>query len=129
MPAGNAHRILKTLHEAFTSGIGPGIINDPGDAGVITPTMQHQVCEMVSGGSGETRTLTNPDRPGIRFLLRLKTDGGGDAVVTASNGFNVAGATVATFADAGDQLELVSVSHTTGFRWEVLSNVGSISLS
>ncbi len=54
---------------------------------------------------------------------------GGDATVTASNGLNVAGNTQAVLADAGDLLELVSVSHTTGYRWEILVNTGSVALS
>ena len=75
MPAGNAHRILKTLLEAFTPNIGPGILADPGDGGTIRPTMNFQICELVSA-TAETRVLANPDRPGIRFTLRLLTDGG-----------------------------------------------------
>lgn len=129
MPAGNAHRILHTLFEAFMAPNGPGILPDPGNGGVIGPNMNLQICEMVTGGSGETRTLRNPSRPGVRLLLRLKTDGGGNSVVTAANGLNVTGNTVATFADAGDQLELVSVSHTSGYRWEILVNTGSVGLA
>jgi hypothetical protein len=127
MPAGNSHRILKSLYEAFTRSIGPGILRDPGNAGVIRPDMNFQVCEMVSTGS-ETRTLANPDRVGIRFLLRMLTDGG-DIVVTASNGLNPEGDTVSRFADAGDSLSLVSVtlSASSGtFRWDVQEgNVGA----
>ena len=102
MPAGNAHRILKTLYEAFTPVIGPGILADPGDAGTIDPEMNFQICEMTSGATNETRTLANPSRAGIRFVLRLLTDGGGNVVVTASNGLNVLLETEATFADASD---------------------------
>ena len=127
MPAGNAHRVLKTLYEAFTAGIGPGILADPGNAGTIRPTMNFQICEMVSA-EGETRTLINPSRPGIRFLVRMKTDGG-DITLTSTNGLNVAGNTAAVFADVGDQVELVSVTHTSGYRWEILVNTGSVSLS
>ena len=127
MPAGNAHRILSTLYEAFTSGIGPGILNDPGDAGTIGPTVNFQVCEMVSAAV-ETRTLRNPNRAGVRFLIRMKTDCG-NITLTGANGLNVGGNTGAVFADVGDQLELVSVSHTTGYRWEILVNTGSVSLS
>jgi hypothetical protein len=63
--------------------------------------------------------------------LRLLTDGGGDAVVTAANGLNVAGNTVATFNDASDILSLVSVSTgvvLTPYRWQILVNTG-VSLS
>ena len=127
MPAGNAHRILSILYDAFTAGIGPGSLADPGDAGTIRPTMNFQVCEMVSGASGETRTLASPNRVGIRFILRLLTDGGGNVVVTAADGLNVALNTVATYADASDFLSVVSVSTATGHRWEIMEgNAGAV---
>ena len=127
MPAGNAHRILSILYDAFTAGIGPGILADPGDAGTIRPTMNFQVCEMVSGASGETRTLASPNRVGIRFILRLLTDGGGNVVVTAADGLNVALNTVATYADASEFLSVVSVSTATGHRWEFMEgNAGAV---
>lgn len=118
-----SHRVHYDLYRA------PKHMADPGNAGRITVSEDLQICEMTTGGSGETRTLANPTKAGIRFVLRLLTDGGGDAVVTASNGLNVTGNTVATFADASDMLSLVSVSHTTGYRWEIETNVGSVSLS
>lgn len=107
---------------------GPKILKDPGNGGIIRPTADLQICEMVTGASGETRTLANPTKKGIRFSLRLKTDGGGNAVITAANGLNVALETQATFADASDFLSLISVSLTaTTFRWEILSgNVGTV---
>ena len=68
---------------------GPKRLKDPGDGGIIRPTADLQICEMVTGSSGETRTLTAPSKAGIRFILRLLTDGGGDAVVTAAAGLDV----------------------------------------
>lgn len=127
MPAGNAHRILNTLYDAYTHDIGPGILADPGAGGTIRPTKQGQICELVSAAA-EARTLANPDRPGIRLHLRMKTDGG-DVTVTGANGLNVAGNTAAVYADVGDALELISVSHTSGYRWEILVNTGSVALS
>ena len=121
MPAGNAHRILDTIRSANHS------LPDPGAGKTISALQDLQICELVTVAA-EARTLANPTKAGNRFTLRLKTDGG-DCVVTASNGFNVAGNTVATFADVGDQLDLISVSHTTGFRWEILTNTGSTALS
>src|SRR3990167_1653364 len=79
-----AHRIHHDLYK------GPKLLKDPGNAGIIRAAADLQICEMVTGASGETRTLANPTKPGIRFVLRLKTDGGGDAVVTAPAGLNVA---------------------------------------
>src|SRR5688572_26280719 len=117
-----AHRILHDLYK------GPKLLKDPGNAGIIRPNMDLQICEMTSGGSGETRTLPRPTKPGIRLVLRMKTDGGGDIVVTATGGFNVAGETQATFADASDFLSLISVTVSAGvYRWEALEgNLGTV---
>lgn len=116
------HRIHHDLYR------GPKLYTDPGNAGIIQPAADLQICELVSGASGETRTLANPTKPGIRFVLRLKTDGGGDVVVTAPAGFNVAGETQATFADASDFLSLISVTVSAGvYRWEALEgNLGTV---
>lgn len=118
-----SHRIHHDLYRA------PKGMLDPGNAGTIRVIEDLQICEMTTGGSGETRTLANPTKAGLRFILRLLTDGGGDAVVTAANGLNVTGNTGATFADAGDLLSLISVTHTSGYRWEIDVNTGGISLS
>jgi hypothetical protein len=103
------------------------VMADPGATKTINVNEDLQICEMVSTGI-ETRTLANPTKAGIRFVLRLLTDGG-DVTVTAANGLNVTGNTSAVFADASDMLSLVSVSHTTGYRWEIEANIGSVSLS
>lgn len=121
MPGNNAHRILNTLRESDHT------IKDPGAGRRISVNKDLGICELVTVAA-ESRTLDNPTKAGITFTLRMKTDGG-DATVTASNGFNVAGNTVATFQDVGDQLHMISVSHTTGYRWEVLVNVGSVGLA
>ena len=116
-----SHRIHHDLYRA------PKGMADPGNAGTIRVSEDLQICEMVSAAA-ETRTLANPTKPGIRFVLRLFTDGG-DVTVTAANGLNVTGNTSAVFADASDMLSLVSVTHTSGYRWEIETNVGSVSLS
>lgn len=115
------HRIHSDLYRVGKS------MPDPGNAGLIRVTEDLQICEMVSTAA-ETRTLDAPTKSGIRFVLRLMTDGG-DVVVTAENGFNVSGDTVATFADASDILQLISVEYEAGppktYRWEVMEgNVG-----
>lgn len=121
MPAGNAHRILNTIRDA------DHVLPDPG-AGKRIETMEDlQICELVTAAA-EARTLANPTKAGNRLTLRMKTDGG-DCTVTASNGFNVTGNTQAVFGDVGDLLELISVSHTSGYRWEILVNLGSVALS
>ena len=114
-----SHRIHNDLYQ------GPKKIDDPKDGGTILVAEDLQICEMVSLAAGETRTLADPTKPGIRLTLFHMTDGG-DIIVHASQGFNVALETDATFADAGDTLELISVTKTTGtFRWQVLDdNIG-----
>lgn len=116
-----SHRIHSDLYRL------PKSMTDPGDGGSIRVTEDLQICEMVSAGA-ETRTLLAPTKPGLRFVLRLMTDGG-DVLVTAENGFNVDGDTVARFADASDILSLISVSHTTGYRWELTDGNLGVSLA
>lgn len=116
------HRIHRDLYESDHT------LTDPGNGGEIRVTQDLMICEMVSTAS-ETRSLKAPTKPGIRFVLRLMTDGG-DVVVTAENGFNVAGETDARFSDASDLLSLVSVEYSAGppktYRWEVMEgNVGA----
>ena len=118
------HRIHHDLYKGAKG------LADPGDGGTIRATQDLQVCEMVTtAAGGETRTLANPTKPGIRLTLRLLTDGG-DAVVTGENGLNVTLNTVATFNAAGEQLELISVTKVanTTYRWEILVNTGSVGL-
>ena len=114
-----SHRIHNTLYE------GPKKIDDPKDGGTILVADDLQICEMVSLAAGETRTLANPTKPGIRLTLYHMTDGG-DITVRASEGFNVALETEAAFADAGDTLELISVTKTRDgtesagvYRWQI----------
>lgn len=77
---------LRLHHDLYR---GPKITADPGNGKTIYPNKDLQICEMVSTGADETRTLANPTKPGIRFVLRMLTDGG-DIVVTAANGLNTA---------------------------------------
>lgn len=97
------------------------VLTDPGDGKVIRVRKDLQICEMVSTAS-QTRTLENPVKAGIRFILRLLTDGG-DIVVSCTNGFNNAGENKATFNDAGDLLNLISVQTATPgtFRWQIMT--------
>lgn len=118
------HNVHKYLYDADHD------LEDPGNGKTIRVDGDLLMCEMVSAAA-ETRTLAAPTKPGIQFVLRMLTDGG-DIVVTAANGFNVEGDTVATFADAGDLLPLISVEYTAPtataqatYRWQVMDgNVG-----
>jgi hypothetical protein len=81
---------------------------------------------MVTGASGETRTVADPLKAGLVLILTHKTDGGGDAVVTFSTACNQTGNNTATFADAGDIQVLVSVANgTSGYMWREVANDGA----
>ena len=118
------HRIHHDIFE------GPKRLEDPGDGKSIRVTEDLNICELVSA-TAETRTLDDPLKPGIRLLVRMLTDGG-TIVLYAANGLDVQLDTHATFADADDLLELISVTKTVGeppftgvYRWQVLdSNIG-----
>lgn len=113
----NAHRVHHDLYRASKQ------LKDPGDAGTIRFTEDLQICEMVSTTT-ETRTLAAPTKPGIRAIIRLLTDGG-DVVVTAAEGYDTGLDTAATFADASDLLSMISVTTSTGYRWQILEgNIG-----
>lgn len=115
------HRIHSDLHRV------PKSMVDPGNAGTIQVAEDLQILEVVTTGA-ETRTLANPTKQGIRFTLRLLTHGG-NLVVTASNGLNSSGNTQATFDAASEMLVLISVQYASGYRWDVLHNVGSVGLA
>lgn len=108
----NVHKFLYDYDHRLT---------DPGDGKTITVRRDLQICEMVSVTS-ETRILAAPTKSGIRFVLRMMTDGG-DIVVTTPNGFNHAGESKATFGDASDLLNLISVHSTIEgtYRWQIMT--------
>jgi hypothetical protein len=119
------HNIHRHLYEA------EHLLRDPGNGGTIRVNGDLLICEMVSAAA-ETRALVAPTKPGIRFALRLMTDGG-DVVVTAENGFNSVGDTVARFAEASDLLSLISVEYAAGppktFRWELEDGNTGVTIS
>ena len=116
------HRIHSDLYRASK------ILTDPGASGTIRVSQDLQICEMVSAAA-ETRTVAQPTKSGLRFTLRLMTDGG-TVTVTVTGGMNVALNTVATFADASDFLSLISISITaTTYRWEIAEGNVGVTLS
>lgn len=102
----------------------PVEITDPGDAGAI-PVTQSGVCHIVTAGA-ETRTVADPAAVGMRLTLYMLTDGG-NGVVTFASAVNQAGNNTATFANAGEALDLVSARDgASAYHWHVVgSNFGA----
>ena len=79
------------------------LIPDPGTGAAIDVTRSGE-CQIVTGSGGETNTLAVPKFAGQRLTLCMKTDGGGDRVVTVASAFNASGNTIITLNDAGDAI-------------------------
>lgn len=97
---------------------------DPGDAGAIPVTSTGHV-DLVTGAQGQTRTLAAPTYVGQQLLLSLKTDGGGDCVITCATTVNQTGNNTITMGDAGDAVLLVAKANGANKRWSVVSNDGA----
>lgn len=114
----SAHQVLYDLATADWH------IPDPGN-GAALPTSKTGLIPLVTGGSGETRTLADPVRSGLLLILAMKTDGGGDCVVTAASDVTQSsGENVMTFGDAGDMVELRSIPVGSGYKWRVVKADG-----
>lgn len=108
----------------YQMSLAPWDLDDPGNAGAL-PSDQWGTVALVTGSSGQTRTLAQPTKAGLQLTLAFKTDGGGDCVVTvATGGVNQSANTSLTFADAGDEITLRSIPVGSGYRWRVVSNDG-----
>ena len=119
-----AHRVTKDLFEAAFAGHNQ--IPDPGDAGLINIADSPAYIDMVTGASGETRTLKDPSGGGQILILNLQTDGGGDSVVTADSAINQTGNTIITFGDANDNVSFYSIRDGSGtFAWRISNNDGT----
>lgn len=118
----SAHRTLNDFFRAFDS-VGPGRLNDPGDAGTITVDMWGQVCSVVTE-SAETRTLAQPTKPGILAAVVLDTDGG-DLTLTVTGGYKADSQTSITFDDAGDFVVFYSVEVGSSYYWRVVAQEGT----
>ena len=100
-------------------------IEDPGDANSIYCGAWGAICDLVTGSSGQTRTLLQPIKSGTMVVLNLKTDGGGDCVITVTGGYNQAGDTSITLADAGDWVAFYSIDVGGSYYWRVLQEEGT----
>lgn len=99
-------------------------IADPG-SGVAIPVTASGHCDIVTGAAGETNTLAVPTFAGQQLLLTLKTDGGGDRVVTVADPHIDGTNNTITFNDAGDAVLLVGVAVGASFGWRMVVNVGA----
>ena len=81
---------------------------------------------ITTGASGETNTLNDPSKVGLRVTFNMMTDGGGDRVITADSAINQAGNTIMTFAAVDDMciLESVQVDADGNCEWRVVANDG-----
>lgn len=100
-------------------------IDDPGDKKTIQIKQWGQVCLLTSSASAETRTLARPTKVGTRGTVFLEVDGGGDITLTVTGGYNQAGDTTITLADAGDYVTFESVEVGTTKRWQIMSDEGT----
>ncbi len=118
----SAHRALRDMFRAFES-VGPGIGNDPGNAGSLNVTLWGQIF-LITTAAAETRTLARPDKAGIMTTVVLDTDGG-DMTLTVTGGYNSAGDTSIVFGDAGDTVVFLSVKTGTTYQWTVIAQMGT----
>jgi len=107
------------LEDIHSRGIEPELIPDPG-TGVALPVSKSGEIQIVTGGSGETNTLAIPTFHGQRLVLSMKTDGGGDRVITVASAINASGNTIITLNDAGDAICLEASRGSAGvLKWNV----------
>lgn len=98
-------------------------IPDPEDAGAIA-VARSGVCELTTGASGETRTLADPVSIGQIIIIALRTDGGGDAVITLATAFNAGGDVTITLGDAGDFVALTAIRSGDSLIWRLSASSG-----
>lgn len=102
-------------------------IDDPGDAAAIPVTNSGHV-DIVTGAGGETNTLDAPTFNGQMLQLNLKTDGGGDRVITCATTVDQVGNNTITLGAAGDSVVLVGKTNGANKRWSVAIDDGAASL-
>ena len=115
----SSHRVL---YDAYRAAF---LMTDPGDAGTITIDRYSAVVPVVTGASGETRTLAQPTKAGLICTVELDTDGGGDATLTVTGGYNADAATSIVLGDAGDFVTFVSIKAGASYYWRVVAHEGT----
>lgn len=102
-------------------------VPDPGNGAALPNDRGFCVINVVTGASGETNTVADPIKSGQQLTVFMKTDGGGDRVITfASDITQESGQNAITLADAGDSFTVTSGQVGSAFKWRLSSpTVGS----
>lgn len=95
---------------------------DPGNGAALPRSEGRAFIGFVTGSTGQTNTLADPVKAGQELVLYLRTDGGGDRVVTVASAFDIAGNTVLTFANQGEFAAFVSVAVGTSWKWKLVAS-------
>jgi hypothetical protein len=114
-PLGSTTKKFSNIHSTKFTGALVGSVQSLSGAGAVNVTTH--VTEVTTTGSAAALTLANGTVGQIK-IITLKTDGGGNAVLTPTT---LANGTTITFQDATDTVMLVYVT-TVG--WTVVSNQG-----
>jgi hypothetical protein len=115
----NSYLKFTTTNNAEAVVIGKSIVvNVNQGANAVATPLNTTTTYYVTGGAGETSTLADGVEGQIKILV-MKTDGGGDMVVTVTNAA-WGGATTVTLADVRDSCMLQYISG----KWYVISNNG-----
>ncbi len=94
---------------------------DPGDTGTLGG--KGAFINLISAGA-ETRTLADPETVGETLILHALTVGG-DIVITADSGVNVAANTSLTFSTVLEYATFVSIRDGDGaYAWRIIANDG-----
>ena len=96
-------------------------VADPGNGKAIPVGNYNIVCNLVTAGSGETRTLPNPKVVGQTCALTVDTDGV-SMDMTAASVINKAGNQVMAFDHLRDSAFLVAVTAGGALRWQIFGN-------
>ncbi len=115
----SGHRSLADLFVA------PFRMTDPASGGTIRVDRDQAVIPVVTGSGAKSLTLAVPVKVGLHARVELDTDGGGDLTLTVTSGYNQAGDTTITFADAGDCAIFESVKVGANYRWRLLGREGT----
>lgn len=110
------HRILQDLFRA------PYQMVAPTSGTSIGVNRQLSIIPIETGAGAFTLTLQQPTKAGLISTLVLDIDGGGDATVTLTGGYDQTGSTQIVFGDAGDFVTLVSVKKGAAtYVWRLLA--------